>query len=464
MNSIRRLLTRRLLAGAFLIAVCGGMVTFLVVRLNLTRHFDDALLAKARTLHALTEQEEDGGVELEKVDMRSVGFGPDETNHYFEISLADGRIVARSPSLHEADLPYPENLAAAPVFTNVVLPRGMPGRAVAFAFAANAMELKRPPAVPARARLVVASSRQSLDDTLGTMLATLGFSAGLLMLSVVLLVPWVLGRTLRPLDTLADQAARITADSLAIRFPAGELPAELKPIADRLNELMARIEASFERERLFSADLAHELRTPLAELRAQTELALRWPDARSATADAETLAISQRMEHLVTRLLALARSENGRVPAALERLAVGPAVAEAWRPFAVRASAKQLRARFQIEPGLAVESDPVLLREILANLFENAADYSPAGGELAVEAALVNGGLDLCVTNTAPGLEAGDLDKMFDRFWRKEAARADSEHAGLGLALARGYARALGWELQASLMDGARLTMRLTQK
>lgn len=464
MRSIRSRLTRRLLAGAFLIAACGGAAAFFTMRLSLTREFDLSLLARARTLQALTEQGDDGRVELEKADMSSLGFGPDDANNHFEITLANGEVLARSASLRGAGLPWPENTAGAPVFTNITLPRGVPGRAVAVAFAPNSMEMKAAPAVPARARIVLASSRQSLDDTLGMLLAGLGLSAGLLLLNVALLVPWVLRRTLRPLDMLADQAARITADSLAARFPVEGIPLELKPIADRLNELLARMEASFERERLFSADLAHELRTPLAELRAQTELVLKWPDTRAATADAETLAITLRMEHLVTRLLALARSENGQMPAALERLAVGTVVTEAWRPFAAKASGKQLRARFQIPPGLEVESDPVLLREILANLFENAVAYTPAGGELAVEADLVNGGLNLRVTNTTRGLDAGDMDKMFNRFWRKEAARADSEHAGIGLALARAYARLLGLNLQALPGDGPCLTMRLSRE
>jgi len=92
-----------------------------------------------------------------------------------------------------------------------------------------------------------------------------------------------------------------------------------------LNDLLERIGASFERERRFSADLAHELRTPLAELRSQAELALKWPDARATNADADTLAISLRMEHLVTRLLAIARAEAGHAGAACERLDIGSA-------------------------------------------------------------------------------------------------------------------------------------------
>ena len=463
MKSIRRQLTQQLVLGTLLIAGCGGAMTYLTMRAAVLRQFDETLLAKARTVAALTQQGRNGRLHVELDDVRPLGFLEVGTEHFFQLRLADGKSIARSPADAET-LPPPENATGSPHYQNIVLPGDAEGRAVAFAFTPNIDEDevdKDPHPAPVVATITVASSRHSLDTTLRTMLAALSLSTGVLLIGAWVLVPRVLRRGLRPLDELADRVTGITANSLATRFSASGAPAEIAPIARRLNDLLERIGASFERERRFSADLAHELRTPLAELRSQAELALKWPDARSATADADALAIALRMEHLVTRLLALARAEGGHAGAALERVDIGSAARTAWRPFAERATAKGLRVAFDFPPGLAVQSDPALLREILANLFSNAVDYTPAGGEVNIAADLTPGIFRLSVTNTVQDLDSAEVEKMFDRFWRKEASRSDDEHAGLGLALARGYAHAIGWKLHARLDDGSRLTFTL---
>lgn len=461
MKSIRRQLTRQLVIGTLLIAGCGGAAAYLTMRAAVLREFEESLLGKARAVCALTTRERKGRPHLEAEDARPLGFTGDETGHFFQLRLPDGKNIARSGS----ELPRPENPGSTPEFWNIKLPGGGTGRSVSFAFTPRAEDEdddeKRPESAQALAVIMVASSRQSLDATLHTMLAALGLSTGLLIAGAWVLVPRVLRRGLRPLDELADRVTGITADSLATRFPETGTPSEIAPITRRLNDLLERIGGSFERERRFSADLAHELRTPLAELRSLAELALKWPDARATTADADTLAIALRMEHLVTRLLAIARAEGGHANTACERIDIGSAVQAAWRPFAETAAARALRVAFDLPPDLAVESDPTLLREILANLFSNAVDHTPASGDVKVAAHLAPGAFSLSVSNTVLGLDSADVEKMFDRFWRKEASRSDDEHAGLGLALARSYAHALGWELNAALDDIPRLTFTL---
>ena len=170
--------------------------------------------------------------------------------------------------------------------------------------------------------LVVASDRDDLDEALAALaLALLGCGAALLAVTIVI-VPRLLRRELAPLNELAERAAHVNADSLATRFPSDGLPGELAPISGRLNDLLARLEQAFERERQFGADLAHELRTPIAELRSLAEVALKWPDAREATTDRETLAIALQMEGIVTRLLALlgANVDNSPSPPSASRL------------------------------------------------------------------------------------------------------------------------------------------------
>lgn len=465
MKSIRRQLTRQLMLGTLLIAGCGGTAAFLTMRTAVQRQFDESLLGKARAVCVLTAWERKGHLHLEMADARPLGFTDGGTENFFQLWLTSGKSIARTPSAPFAELPRSEKPSSTPEFRNLTLPGGAAGRSVSFTFIPRYEDEdddeKHPTSAPELAVITVASTREPLDTTLHTLLAALSLSTGLLMVSAWVLVPRVLRRGMRPLDELADQVTGITVDTLSMRFSESGTPAEIAPIARRLNDLLERIGASFGRERRFSADLAHELRTPLAELRSQAELALKWPDARAATADADTLAIALRMEHIVTRLLALARVEGGLTLKIAERVIIDSAVQAAWRPFVERAAARKLCVSFRLPHDLAVATDPALLREILANLFSNAVDYTPEGGEVEITANRTDKTFSLTVANSVKDLNAADVEEMFDRFWRKEAARSDGEHAGLGLALARSYAHALGWELSAVLDDTPRLTFKL---
>jgi signal transduction histidine kinase len=294
--------------------------------------------------------------------------------------------------------------------------------------------------------LVVASDRRELNATLYRLIGVAG-GAGLLLLGATLVtIPLILRRGLQPLERLGDQAAKIDAKSLAVRFPTAELPAELQPIAGRLNELLGRIEASFERERRFSADLAHELRTPLAELRTITETALKWPEARDPAVDRDTLAIALQMEALVTSMLMLARGEKGQLQARRENVELAPLVEEAWRAQAARAEARGLKVALDLL-AITVTADPALLRTVLANLFDNAVEYTPPGGEVAIHLRTAGAQATLEVANATDNLTPADSARLFERFWRKDPARSGGRHFGLGLSLAASCATAMGWSL-----------------
>jgi signal transduction histidine kinase len=461
MKSLRRHLTRTLL-GLFGVLLGGGLLAlYLFVREAVVRNFDTTLRAKALAIGTLTFQEGER-VAVNFTDKFLRGFEDEEdARDFFELWHADGTVVARSESLRTADLPRHRDVDDKPHYWNFRLPNGHAGRAIAIAFKPRGDEPNTASVVSARVELVVASDREELVETLSQVGASVAVCGVLLLGATLWLVPRVLARGLRPLDRLGDQAARIDAESLGARFPSDAMPVELQAISGRLNDLLARLEASFERERRFSADLAHELRTPLAELRSLAECALKWPEARDPATDRDALAIARQMEAIVTRMLALARSERGQIALSCEPVALAPLVQEAWRVFAARAAAKNLRVTVT-PPVATIETDPVLLRSILNNLFDNAVDYTPAGGEVRIAGEAAGAAVALRVTNTVAGLDADDVAKLFDRFWRKEAARSGGgEHVGLGLALARTFARAMNWQLSAELEGRGFLTFTL---
>lgn len=307
--------------------------------------------------------------------------------------------------------------------------------------------------------LVVAKTRREIDDTLrlllgGMLITGLGAAFG-----ATLLVRVALSSGLKPLEVVGEQAAAIDAESLQQRFPTEELPEELRSIATRLNDLMARLEAGFERERRFGADLAHELRTPVAELRSMAEVALKWPDRVSADDHADLKAIAERMQGTIENLLRLARLENRRAKLSEEEVGLADFVATEWKPFVGKATERKLATRFEIPADARVRTDSELLRTVLANLFSNAVEYSPPGASIVVSA-----GKDemIAVTNTAPELEPEDLPLMFDRLWRLDQSRTSGCHSGLGLAIAKACADAMGHELAAQLEAGSlRMSLRL---
>jgi len=458
-KSIRRQLTRNLVMAVLLLLGGGLGALYYAARDEAIDQFDDALRAKALAVSTLTQRTR-GGVRLEFSDRFFRGFDDDRARDFFMLWDRRGRVLARSESIRDKDDPLPLRTGSLndPEHWNLTLPNGRPGRAIGFAFKPRGSGERS--GDDAEVRLVVATNRRELDETLWELL---GISAGcgLLLLGATLaIIPLVLWRGLRPLDALGESVRRIDADTLATRIAGDALPAELQPIAARLNDLLGRLEASFERERRFSADLAHELRTPLAELRSAAECALKWPDTRDAATDRDTLAIATHLERVVTHILALARGEQGQLAVSMEPVALDEFVPEVWRAFAARASGRGLDVAITTVPTTAA-ADPALLRSILTNLFENAVDYTPAGGALSIAVESLPGAALVRVINPAPDFEPADAPNLFERFWRKEAARSGGQHVGLGLALSRTFARTMGWSLTAELDERRQLVFML---
>jgi signal transduction histidine kinase len=329
------------------------------------------------------------------------------------------------------------------------LPSGVSGRAVAFPFVPR-IPHEGGADGPIAAVLIVAVDREDLDRTLSTVATVLSAAGVLLTITIVASLATGLRRALAPLDNLADQASRVDAQSLERRFTTSGLPGELVPIATRLNDLLSRLEQSFERERQFSADVAHELRTPIAELRAAAELSLKWPDARHPDTDRDTLAIATHMDGMVSRLLDLLRSEPGHLPITREPVDVAEMVRSVWESFSIRAAERTVSVTWDIDEAVVIETDRWLLRAIVTNLIENAVDYTPVHGTVRIE---LRSGDSLClrIANSVDTLTAADVPKLFDRFWRHNAARTGTGHSGLGLSLSRAFAHALGYELTATL-------------
>ncbi len=301
--------------------------------------------------------------------------------------------------------------------------------------------------------LMVGRPRVDLDETLSTIALGLLLFALLVPLAAALCIQWSVSRGLRPLNRLTEETDAISPRQLSYRYSTEDLPKELRPLALRLNELLSTLQAAFQRERRFTADVAHELRTPIAELRSLAEVGLDWEPADGSPHEffQDADAIARRMQNLVNTLLALVRSQSGMRLPALQRVDLGALVATTWQQHRAVADERGVRAELALPEQVEVTSDSTLLGSLLGNLCGNAAAYTDAGGtvEIAVEGGTVT------IANTCSSLSADDLQHLCEPFWRKDAARTDGSHCGLGLALAHAHARLLGCELELSLAEGA---------
>ncbi len=242
------------------------------------------------------------------------------------------------------------------------------------------------------------------------------------------------------------------------------MPAEMAPVVERLNDLLRRLEEAFRRERAFAADAAHELRTPLSGLRCTLEVALTRPrtDNEYRLAMAECLEIIRRMQQMVDDLLVLARIEDGQSAAHRELVRIGELMDVTWLPFADKARARGISMASEVPADLACTADRDSLAMIFTNLFENAAEYANDGGRIQVKADRNNRSVEISIANTGCHLTQENTRRVFDRFWRGDAARTDTGiHCGLGLALVQRAATGLGGAVTAEVVHGT-FTVRLT--
>jgi len=470
-GSIQRALIVRLL-GALLAVLIGTSVgLFFLVRQVLERQFDDALVSKARLLSAFVKRDEEGRLEMELEEAQMPEFERARGAEYFAVRDG-GSMLFASPSLAGRALPAASDRSAGAVSSrDDVLPDGRRGRIVWLPFVPYSEEGGSPSRVAGAGTtsrpliMQIARERESLDARLRDLSAAVGLMALVLLIAIPVVVARVIPRNLRPLDDLARRAATIDAQSLDLRFPAEGLPSELAAITARLNELLERLSASFQRERRFTADVAHELRTPIAELRALAEVALAGPGEpnRETVVLQDARDIALQMERLVTSLLALSRFQSGHQPVKRELVEVAAAISRVWSPL--EGIARQRRLRIDLGDGVTgqVAADPALFDSVLRNLLENATTYTPEGGRVAISTAREGDTTTITVANTSGDLDETDRPHLFEPFWRKDAARTDGFHSGLGLALVASMVRLMGGVVSAYLTpDGwVRFVVRL---
>lgn len=340
---------------------------------------------------------------------------------------------------------------------------GFPSRAdLRWRFAERSEGLASPAGYHVLLALDAAPIRAQLDLLRRTLLLSLPLIVGLASVGGYFLA----GRALSPVALIATQARRIEATALGERLAVSRSDDEFGRLAQILNDLFARLERAFHQERQFLADAAHELRTPVAILRSQAEVALERPRtiAEHAGAIREMRVEIERLSEMVQDLLLMAQADAAQISIREETLDLMEIAEEACRSVRPLASERGLVLRFEIGDEVSVRGDSRLLQRAAVNLLANAIRYTARGGavDLVVErepaAALIR------VSDTGPGIAADELERIFERFYRADHSRSGHpEGSGLGLAIVKTIAElhrgSIG--VQSRPGEGSRFVLRL---
>ena len=302
--------------------------------------------------------------------------------------------------------------------------------------------------------LILAADMGEFKDRMATLRNTY-----LVALAVVLLLvagsAWLVAkRALRPVAMLSQTVEQVTAQGLNQRIPTMIHEQEFNRLVTVFNEMLARLETSFQQATRFSADASHELKTPLARLQMELEQALENASSDSPQQEIYSSLLDEisRLKAIVQKLLLLSLADAGHLQLQLQPLDLSAMLANVVEDC--QAQTEAIKTESQIPPDIHVNADPDLLEQALQNLASNAVKYNHDGGVVQFELQLETDQVLIRVTNTGSQIPIADRDRIFERFYRADPARSGQvEGTGLGLSLAREIIRAHGGDLSLEASD-----------
>ncbi len=357
-------------------------------------------------------------------------------NNSFWVRFSDrsGRILAETPGMSQTLPPglfktaTPDNLSLA-----VSSRQGTPFRVLS---SQGLWPVDHPAPIMIQMAFDASSDEFILNRFRKKILTALAFS----LLACALAGYWIAHRGIRPVRKMAETAARIGSNNLYERLERPSLPSELSDLAATFNAMLDRLEDSFARLSRFSTDIAHELRTPLQNLRGEAEVIL--SKERNSGEYQELLGSAleeyHRLSNLIDRLLFLARAENPKTLIQREDLDLKNEIGTLQDFYGLSAGESGVALRAETPEGLRAPLDRSLFQRAVGNLIENSLKYTPAGGTVLLKTSADNGNIRVEVSDTGKGIPADEITRVFDRFYRVDASRTPSSGgAGLGLSIVK---------------------------
>ena len=433
---------------AVVLLVLGGFLT-LRLHAGLIRGLDESLATRAAQISLGLQQGCEG--EFQDVsDASLVGLPQGESGAQL---LAPNGTVLESAGDPAADQPFLTPQQVADVLDGTTLRTTVPAGGDAEGFRVLAVSL---PSTSCPGVIVVATSIDEVRRSVRELLIQLAIGGPIALLVAGVGGWWLAGRALTPVARMTREADTIGMDRLDERIEVPAANDEIHLLAVTLNAMLDRLEHGVEDKRRFAADASHELRTPLAVMRAELDVSLRDADlpasARGALESAQEEV--ERMRSIVENLLMLARADDGSLELLRTRIDLAEVIAAVARNAAALARPKGITIVTD-GPSVLVRADRARIEQVVMNLVSNAVRFSPVGGRVGVTTWTRDDGAGCTVTDQGPGVPPELAGRVFERFVRGDAARANDGGSGLGLAICREIVAAHDGRIWVDVRPGA---------
>ena len=516
MGRTSKSLRNQILLYLFISALVVSCVTEAIIieknRRALTQILEETAKAYATGLASLTDVEETGVVEVEFSDEIMQDFGGEEPSAYFLIQrIVDGVEIERSESLEDEDVVLPDSLDQIQPGEALFWDDTIDDKKVRFIALREYARLDEDDEEDEEGDILPEEEAEEGGDVLlnleeeeealeedehsasgedsestspkdnefffivgldkefiyerlqGTIEATVpALAIGLVLM---LLFVWIaINRNLKPLKALEQEVQSISVSNMSpVTVPA---VTEIAGVARTLNSMVGDLKEAFERERRFTSNVAHELRTPISEMRSLAEVALKYGtdmDEQDRKNYEDILASAKEMQKTVINLLTLARCDSGYLQPKKTRVEIVPLIDSIWKELSSVAETKRIKTKNDLPSDLSVFTDEELLKLILQNLFCNAVIHAVEDGVIEWNANTNNGDFVFSISNSVEGISSDDLSNIFEPFWRKDEARTSGDgHSGLGLSLVKTLSDMLGFSVDARLATPSLLTMTIS--
>jgi two-component system OmpR family sensor kinase len=465
-----------------LVLVTLALATYFILRQNTAQRADSSLAELADAFLTTLQAEmkdESGPGSLKRAALEAI-FEHRFRDHFYAILNSTGELVASSKDLPAATPPSPRE-DSSDIFDSRSFRKLVESSSRSDAFFQNVRGgrggyrgfVRHFSASGQTYTLIVLQSLHPQEAMLEEVAQTFSLVIPIAVLLASAGGYFLARKSLAPVVAMSTQAGRIGAANLHERLPVQNEKDELGHLARSFNQLLDRLDQSFDRQRRFMADASHELRTPVAILRGEAEVALSRTE-RTPEEYRESLTVlraeSQRLTHIVEDLFTLARADAGQYPLSPHDFYLDELVADCTRTTRTLALAKRITLNCEAAQELPIHADEALLRRMILNLLDNAIKYTPQDGSVSVACRADGGEYALSITDTGPGIPGVLQPRIFERFFRADKARSRAESdgggAGLGLSIARWIAEAHHGrlELACSGASGSTFTAYLPAK
>ena len=435
-----------LVLAVLLSALCAGV--YFHLSQSLYRGLDHSLEVRSRqlcTIPAIYESIRQGELreELGEIVVLYFYYG----NQLIELSARDVSIPLSDDFISEA-------VGGARMFATIKTAEGERLRLLAVPLS---LHIPGPPPSSQQATLVIARSTKQIDQALDGLVRTFVIAVPLALALAAGGGVFLARRALKPVDKIAQTAQEIGEGDLSRRINVNTKD-ELGRLATTLNDMIGRLEKAFQRQKQFTSDASHDLRTPLAVIEAESSLALQ--KERPSSHYRQSLEIiaqeAREMSSLIEQLLALARADAGKEQLSFAEVHLGRLITDLSSDVEVLCQEKRLTFRAGGTPDLVVKGDEARLRQLLMNLLDNAIRYTPAPGTVSLSLRREGQMAVIAIGDTGIGIPSEDIPFIFERFYRVGESRSHAEGgSGLGLAICRHIAEAHGGRIEVESRVGA---------